>query len=90
MNVLVRVSKFEKRTDQQKNDKKIDLYLIEDKCSGSIHFFNHEGGKKILTFIEKGMAESMSCQSIDIYSHDLLDILSEIKFMIEKPDPTYW
>lgn len=89
MKVLyVRVSSvFGQNTDRQKtNEKEYDL-LIEDKCSGSIPFFNREGGKKILTLIEKGMVDSISCHSIDRCGRDLLDILSVIRFMNEKLIP---
>ena len=89
MKVLyVRVSSvFGQNTDRQKiNEKEFDL-VVEDKCSGSIPFFNREGGKKILTLIEKGMVDSISCHSIDRCGRDLLDILSVIKFMNEKLIP---
>ena len=67
MKVLyVRVSSvFGQNTDRQKTNEKEFELVIEDKCSGSIPFFNREGGKKILTLIEKGMIESISCHSID-------------------------
>lgn len=89
MKVLyVRVSSvFGQNTDRQKiNETEFDL-VVEDKCSGSIPFFNREGGKKILTLIEKGMVESISCHSIDRCGRDLLDILSVIRFMNEKLIP---
>ena len=89
MKVLyVRVSSvFGQNTDRQKiNEKEFDL-VVEDKCSGSIPFFNREGGKKILTLIEKGMVDSISCHSIDRCGRDLLDILSVIRFMNEKLIP---
>jgi len=88
MKVLyVRVSTFDQRTDRQKNDQKEFDLVIEDKCSGSIPFFNREGGKKILTLIEKDMVESISCHSIDRCGRDLLDILSVIKFMNDRLIP---
>ena len=89
MKVLyVRVSSvFGQNTDRQKtNEKEFDL-VIEDKCSGAIPFFQREGGKKILTLIEKGMVESISCHSIDRCGRDLLDILSVIRFMNENLIP---
>ncbi len=89
MKVLyVRVSSvFGQNTDRQKiNEKEFNL-VVEDKCSGSIPFFQREGGKKILTLIEKGMVDSISCHSIDRCGRDLLDILSVIRFMNEKLIP---
>jgi DNA invertase Pin-like site-specific DNA recombinase len=88
MKVLyVRVSTFDQRTDRQKNDQKEFDLVIEDKCSGSIPFFHREGGKKILTLIEKEMVGSISCHSIDRCGRDLLDILSVIKFMNDRLIP---
>lgn len=88
MKVLyVRVSTLDQKTDRQKNDQKEFDLVIEDKCSGSTPFFNREGGKKILTLIEKGMVDSISCHSIDRCGRDLLDILSVIRFMNEKLIP---
>jgi DNA invertase Pin-like site-specific DNA recombinase len=86
MKVLyVRVSSvFGQNTDRQKtNEKEFDL-VIEDKCSGAIPFFQREGGQKILTLIEKGIVDSISCHSIDRCGRDLLDILSVIRFMNDK------
>jgi len=88
MKVLyVRVSTLDQKTDRQKSDQKEFDLLIEDKCSGSTPFFQREGGKKILTLIEKGMVDSISCHSIDRCGRDLLDILSVIRFMNEKLIP---
>jgi DNA invertase Pin-like site-specific DNA recombinase len=88
MKVLyVRVSTFDQKTDRQRNDQKEFDLIIEDKCSGAIPFFQREGGKKILTLIEKRMVESISCHSIDRCGRDLLDILSVIRFMNEKLIP---
>ena len=88
MKVLyVRVSTLDQKTDRQKSDQKEFDLVIEDKCSGSTPFFQREGGKKILTLIEKGMVDSISCHSIDRCGRDLLDILSVIRFMNEKMIP---
>jgi len=88
MKVLyVRVSTLDQKTDRQKSDQKEFDLLIEDKCSGSTPFFQREGGNKILTLIEKGMVDSISCHSIDRCGRDLLDILSVIRFMNEKLIP---
>ena len=92
MKVLyVRVSSvFGQNTDRQKtNEKEFDM-VVEDKCSGAIPFFQREGGKKILTLIEKGMITSVSVHSIDRCGRDLLDILSVIKFMNEHLIPMFF
>jgi DNA invertase Pin-like site-specific DNA recombinase len=88
MKVLyVRVSTLDQKTDRQKNESKEFDLVVEDKCSGSIPFFNREGGKKILFLIEKGMITSISVHSIDRCGRDLLDILTVIKFMNEQLIP---
>ena len=88
MKVLyVRVSTLDQKTDRQKNESKEFDLVIEDKCSGSIPFFNREGGKKILFLIEKEMITSISVHSIDRCGRDLLDILTVIKFMNEQLIP---
>lgn len=89
MKVLyVRVSSvFGQNTDRQKTNEKEFNLVIEDKCSGAIPFFHRDGGKKILTLIEKGMVDSISCHSIDRCGRDLMDILSVICFMNEKLIP---
>jgi len=91
MKVLyVRVSTLDQKTDRQKNESKEFDLVIEDKCSGSIPFFNREGGKKILFLIEKGMITSISVHSIDRCGRDLLDILTVIKFMNEQLIPMFF
>ena len=53
MNILyVRVSSVEQKLDRQKLNEKDFNLLIEDKCSGSISFFEREGGKKIFKIIK--------------------------------------
>jgi DNA invertase Pin-like site-specific DNA recombinase len=47
----VRVSTVDQKTNRQRiNEKEFDL-VIEDKCSGSIPFFERDGGKKILNLL---------------------------------------
>lgn len=86
MKVLyVRVSTLDQKTDRQKNDQKEFDLVIEDKCSGSSPFFNREGGKKILTLIEKGMGDFQELYIQDVYFKDqvnnellLIDIVPSI------------
>ena len=73
MKVLyVRVSTLDQKTDRQKNESKEFDLVIEDKYSGAIPFFQREGGKKILTMIEKGMVTSIYVHSIDRCGRDRL------------------
>ena len=85
MKVLyVRVSSLEQKTDRQRvNEKEFDL-VIEDKCSGAIPFFEREGGKQILMYIDKGLVNSLSVLQIDRLGRDLRDIINTIHFFNEK------
>ncbi|MEA4937823.1 MAG: hypothetical protein VB102_14485, partial [Paludibacter sp.] len=59
LNVLyVRVSTLDQKTDRQKINEKEFNFIVEDKCSGAIPFFEREGGKQILKLIEKDLVES--------------------------------
>ena len=84
MKVLyTRVSSLEgQKTDRQRiNEKDYDL-VIEDKCSGSIPFFERDGGKKILKLIDS--IESLSVHQIDRLGRDLRDIMNTIHFFNER------
>ena len=85
MKVLyTRVSTFEQNSDRQlKEIEHCDLH-IEDKCSGSIPFFEREGGKRIMKLIEKGDIEILNVHQIDRLGRDLIDILNTIKFFSYK------
>ena len=49
----VRVSTLEQKTDRQRvNEREYDL-IVEDKCSGSIPFFEREGEKKSTNSLTK-------------------------------------
>jgi DNA invertase Pin-like site-specific DNA recombinase len=80
----VRVSSIEQRTDRQRiNDKEFDL-VVEDKCSGSIPFFEREGGKKIKQLLNKKIITSLSVWTIDRLGRDLLDVLNTIQFLSDQ------
>ena len=80
----MRVSTVDQKTDRQRiNDKEYDL-VIEDKCSGSIPFFEREGGKKIKQLLDKKIITSLSVWTIDRLGRDLLDILNSIKYLSER------
>jgi DNA invertase Pin-like site-specific DNA recombinase len=79
----IRVSTVDQKTDRQRvNEKDFDL-VVEDKCSGSIPFFEREGGKKIKQLLEKKMLTSLSVYTIDRLGRDLLDILNTIQKLSE-------
>jgi DNA invertase Pin-like site-specific DNA recombinase len=81
--LYTRVSSLEgQKTDRQRtNEKDYDL-IIEDKCSGSIPFFERDGGKKILKLIDS--IESLSVHQIDRLGRDLRDIMNTIHFFNER------
>ena len=88
MKVLyTRVSSIEQKTDRQRvNENDFDL-VIEDKCSGSIPFFEREGGKEVLKLIDKGILTSLGVLQIDRLGRDLRDIINTIYFFNEKKIP---
>jgi DNA invertase Pin-like site-specific DNA recombinase len=80
----VRVSTVDQKTDRQRiNEKEFDL-VVEDKCSGSIPFFEREGGKKIQQLLDKKIITSLSVWTIDRLGRDLLDILNSIQYLSER------
>jgi len=91
MNVLYcRVSSIEQKTDRQRlNEKDFDL-VIEDKCSGSIPFFEREGGKEVLKLITKGILTSFSVWQIDRLGRDLRDIMNTIHYFNQKLIPIHF
>jgi DNA invertase Pin-like site-specific DNA recombinase len=82
--LYVRVSTLDQKTDRQRvNEKDFDL-VIEDKCSGSISFFEREGGKQILKLINEGLIETLSVWQIDRLGRDLRDIMNTIHYFNQK------
>ena len=86
MKVLyVRVSSvIGQNTDRQKIKEKEFNLVVEDKCSGSIPFFEREGGKKIKQLLDKKMITSLSVWTIDRLGRDLLDVLNSIQYLSER------
>jgi DNA invertase Pin-like site-specific DNA recombinase len=82
-----RVSNVNQKTDHQRVNEKDFKIVIEDKCSGSVPFFEREGGKQVLTYINKGLLTSLSVCSIDRLGINFRDILYIIHFFNEKNIP---
>ena len=78
-----KVSTIEQKTDRQRVNEKTYNVVVEDKCSGSIPFFESDGGKKIKKLINKGTKFSLSVLSIDRLSRDLRNIKNIIYFFTE-------
>ena len=88
MNCLYcRVSSLEQKTDRQKVNEVEYKIVIEDKCSGAIPFFEREGGKQVLKYIENGIISGLSVWTIDRLGRDLRDILNTIHFFTERNIP---
>lgn len=89
MNILyVRVSSLKgQKTDRQRvNENRYD-WVVEDKCSGAIPFFERPGGKEILKHIEKGTINKLTVWSLDRLGRDLLNVLQTINFCSKKAIP---
>jgi DNA invertase Pin-like site-specific DNA recombinase len=82
-----RVSSIDQKTDRQRVNEKDFKIVVEDKCSGSIPFFEREGGKEILKYIDNGVVSSLSAWTIDRLGRNLRDILNTIHFFNEKNIP---
>lgn len=79
---------MDQKTDRQRVNEKDFKIIVEDKCSGSIPFFERVGGKEILKYIEKGIIVTcLSVWTIDRLGRNLRDILNTIHFFTEKNIP---
>src|ERR1700743_1857703 len=87
--LYVRVSTIEQNTDRQRANEN-EYFVIEDKCSGTIPFFERQGGKEILNLISKKAISSISVISIDRLGRDLKDILNTIDFFNKKLIPIHF
>lgn len=84
--LYTRCSSIDQKTDRQRiSEQEYDL-VIEDKCSGSIPFFER-GGKELLNYISNDLVTSLSVWTIDRLGRDLRDIMNTIHFFNEKLIP---
>lgn len=85
MKVLyVRISSLDQKTDRQRVQESEFNLVIEDKVSGSVPFFERQGGKMILDLVEKGEIEELSVFQIDRLGRDVRDIVNTIHFFTER------
>lgn len=85
MNILyTRVSSIMQNSERQKINEKDFDFVVEDKCSGAIPFAERDGGKKILTLLNKNEITSISVHQIDRLGRDLLDILNTVHLFSSK------
>jgi DNA invertase Pin-like site-specific DNA recombinase len=61
--------------------------VIEDKCSGSIPFFERQGGAEILKMIKKGCHLKLSVWQIDRLGRNLRDVINTIHFFSQRKIP---
>lgn len=86
--LYVRVSSLDQNTSRQKvNESEYD-YLIEDRCSGAIPFF--ERGNDILKLVNKKAISSLHVISIDRLGRNLKDILNTIEFFTARRIPIHF
>ena len=88
MNILYcRVSSIDQKTDRQRINESDFKIVVEDKCSGSIPFFEREGGKEVAKLIDNGIVTCLSVWTIDRLGRNLRDILNTIHFFTERNIP---
>jgi len=88
MNILYcRVSSIDQKTDRQRVNESEFKIVVEDKCSGSIPFFEREGGKEINKLIDNGIVTCLSVWTIDRLGRNLRDILNTIHFFTVRNIP---
>lgn len=75
---------MEQKTDRQKINETDFNLVIEDKCSGSIPFFERAGGMEIKKLIDEGVKISLAVWQIDRLGRDLRDIINTIYYFNEK------
>ena len=79
-----RISSIAQNSKRQVQNAKDFDFVIEDKCSGAIPFFEREGGKRIEKMISKNQVTKISVHQIDRLGRNLLDILNTIAFFNKK------
>jgi DNA invertase Pin-like site-specific DNA recombinase len=76
--LYTRISSLDQSSDRQKvNSNDYDM-IIEDTCSGSIPFSERNGGKKVMTFIDKEIKFELHVHQIDRLGRNLRDIINTI------------
>lgn len=91
MKVLyTRISTLDQKSDRQKITEKDFDIIVEDKCSGSIPFFEREGGKEVLKYTTEGILSSLNVWEIDRLGRNLRDILNTIHYFTEKGITIYF
>ena len=88
--LYTRISSLDQSSDRQKvNSNDYDM-IIEDACSGSIPFSERNGGKKVMTFIDKEIKFELHVHQIDRMTRDLRDIINTIHLFNSYKIPIYF
>jgi len=82
--LYVRISSLDQKTDRQRVQEKEFNLVIEDKVSGSVPFFERQGGKMIMELVEKGEIEELSVFQIDRLGRDVRDIVNTIHYFTQR------
>jgi DNA invertase Pin-like site-specific DNA recombinase len=91
MRVLyVRVSSIQQNLERQISNKSDFDLIIEDKCSGSVPFFDRVGGKEIKSYLDRNLITSLHVHQIDRLGRNLRDILNTIHFFNELKIPIFF
>jgi DNA invertase Pin-like site-specific DNA recombinase len=91
MKVLyIRTSTLEQNSERQFINATDDCQLIEDKCSGTIPFFERNGGKKIKSLLDESKLSELRVHQIDRLGRNLMDILKTIQEFTAKKVNIYF
>lgn len=86
--LYVRVSSAAgQKTDRQRVTQDHFDLVIEDRCSGSIPFFERKGGAQILKMVKNGCRLKLSVWQIDRLGRNLRDIVNTIHFFTQRNIP---
>lgn len=84
----IRISSEGQKIDRQEFNN--EFYSVIDKCSGSIPFFQRDGGKEIMEMIDEQKLTELFVLSIDRLGRDLKDILNVITVFNKKGIPIHF
>ncbi|RYY48714.1 MAG: recombinase family protein [Chitinophagaceae bacterium] len=76
--LYARCSTVQQKTDRQRVHQSSYDLLIEDWCSGTIPFFEREGGRRVRNHLKKGEISELAVWDISRLGRDLLDCLNVI------------
>jgi DNA invertase Pin-like site-specific DNA recombinase len=79
-----RVSSVLQNTDRQRIDESQFDLLLEDKCSGTIPFFERPSGSKIKELCDEGVLNQISVLQCDRLGRNLVDIVNTIEYFSKK------